>query len=130
MSFDLLLMCWKDGGLGYFPSRIVREALDPFVTFRDGDFCKLSFPDGGGGEMFTDYEEQTNGLMINSPSGRYVYDVLYDILRQTHTTLSWSFGGGGVVADPSVIADLPEGSEDIPVVVHSGADILAEVEKT
>ncbi len=132
MSFDVMLMCLKDGLPDNFPSSIVRKALDPFISFRDGDFCRLSFPDGGSGEMFTDEDEETNGVTINSPSGADIYDALYDILRQTHSVLFWSFGGC-VIADTSVIPDLTEGlTESLgePVVVHSGADIVAEIAKT
>ena|ERR1700744_2087926 len=129
MSFDLVLMCLKNGLPDNFPATIVRGALDPFITFRDGDFCKLSFPDGGGGEMFIDDEEETDGLTISGGSGGNLYDALYDILRQTHSVLFWSFGGC-VVADPSVVPDLPEGLiEDLgpPTTVKSGADIVAAV---
>jgi hypothetical protein len=132
MSFDLVLTCLKDGLPDNFPATIVRQALDPFITSRDGDFCKLSFPDGGSGEMFTDDDEETDGLMISRGSGRDLYDALFDILRQTHSVLFWSFGGC-VVADPSVIPDLPEGlieSLGPPTIVRNGADIVAAVEQT
>jgi hypothetical protein len=132
MSFDLVLTCLKNGLPDNFPAIIVRQALTPFITNRHGDLCKLSFPDGGGGEMFTDDDEETDGLMISGGSGRDIYDALFNILRQTHSVLFWSFGGC-VVADPSVIPDIPEGlieSLGQPTIVKSGADIVAAVEQT
>lgn len=132
MSFDVILTCLKDGLPDTFSSTIVHKALDRFVSFQDGSYRRLSFPDGGGGEMFSDQEEETDGVMISSASGHQVYDALYEILRQTHSVLFWSFGGC-VVADESVIADCPEGlieSLGRPIVVHSGAEIVAVVEST
>lgn len=133
MSFDLHLMSFSDGGPATFSKRIVREALGPFIRSRDGDFCVLAFPDGGGGEMFDDDKEtETNGVSIGRGSGTVIYDALYKILSQTHSALIWSFGGC-VVADASVIPDLPEGLiEDLgqPVVVKSGAEIAATVAET
>ena len=131
MSFDLDLVCLKDGLPDTFSSKIVHQALDRFVSFQDGSHRKLSFPDGGG-EMFTDYGEETDGVSISSASGHQIYDALYEILRQTHSVLIWSFGGC-VVADESVIADCPEElieSLGQPIVVHSGAEIVAAVEST
>ena len=132
MSFDVILICLKNGTPDAFPSTIVRQALDRFISFRDGRFCKLSFPDGGGGEMFTDQEEETDGVMISSASGHQIYDALYEILRQTHSVLFWSFGGC-VIADESVVADCAEDmieSLGQPILVHSGAEIAAAIEST
>jgi hypothetical protein len=44
MSFDVTLMCLKDGLPDNFPSSIVRKALDPFISFRNGDFVDYRFP--------------------------------------------------------------------------------------
>jgi hypothetical protein len=131
MSFDLNLIGLKDGGPADFPASIVREALGPFIQSRDGDFCILAFPDGGGGEMNADDEdaEFTNGVTISRASGEDVYNSLYEILRQTHSVLIWSFGGC-VIADSSVMNDLPEGlveSVGEPILVRSGAEIAAAV---
>jgi hypothetical protein len=134
MSFDLELMSFKDGDPAMFPTRIVNEALGPFIRSRDDDMCLLAFPDGGGGEMLADDGEamETSGISIGGASGTDIYNALYEILRQTHSVLFWSFGGC-VVADASVIPDLPDGfTDDLgePVVVEDGADIAATVAET
>jgi hypothetical protein len=134
MSFDLELMAFKDGGPAMFPSRIVNEALAPFIQSRDDEMCLLAFPDGGGGEMPADNDEEmeTSGVSIGGASGTDIYSALYEILRQTNSVLFWSFGGC-VVADASVISDLPDGfTDDLgePIVVGGGAEIAAAVAKT
>jgi len=132
MSFDLHLISFKEGGPAAFPKHIVENALGPFIQSRDGSFCVLAFPDGGG-EMFDDVDEtETDSVNISRGSGLAIYDALYEILRQTHSALMWSFGGC-VVADASVIPDLPdELIEDLgePVIVASGAEIAAAVAET
>jgi hypothetical protein len=132
MSFDLNLMSFKDGEPAAFPKQIVEKALGPFIESRDDGLCILAFPDGGGGEIFDDEEAETDGVTISRASGIAIYDALYEILRQTHSVLIWSFGGC-VVADALVIPDLPDGLiEELgqPVVVTSGADIAAAVAET
>ncbi len=134
MSFDIELICLKNGEPDMFPAQIVRDAFEPFIVSRDEDMWVLAFPDGGGGEMYAedDDAEVTNGVSIGGASGSDIYDALYEVLRQTNSVLTWSFGGC-VVANASVIADLPEGlieENGEPVVVQSGAEILAEIAKT
>jgi len=135
MSFDLNLISFKDGGPSSFPVSIVMDALGPFIRSRDEDgLCRLAFPDGGGGEMFAFDEDETevSDICIDKANGTAIYDALYEILRQTHSALIWSFGGCAV-ADASVIPDLPEALiEDLgqPVVVKSGAEIAAAVAET
>jgi hypothetical protein len=79
-----------------------------------------------------DDTEETGGVSIDHVSGGDIYDALFEVLRQTNSILTWSFGGC-VVANTAVIADLPEGLIDdvgSPLVVSSGSDILAAVEST
>jgi hypothetical protein len=134
MSFDLNLVCLKDGEPDVFPADIVRQAFEPFVKSRDEDLWTLEFPDGGGGEMsaYGAEETETSDISISRASGADIYDALYKVLQQTHTVLIWSFGGC-VVANEAVIPDLPEGlieSLGTPAIVNSGADILSEIAKT
>ena len=133
MSFDVHLICLRNGEPDMFPAQIVRDVFEPYIESRDEDLWVLAFPDGGGGEMLgEDGTEETNGVSIDGASGSDIFDALYEVLRQTNSVLVWSFGGC-VVANASVIADLPEGlieENGEPVVVRSGAEILAEIEKT
>jgi hypothetical protein len=135
MSFDLNLISFKDGGPSPFPVSIVMDALGSFIQSQDEDgMCRLVFPDGGSGEMFAFDEDETeiSDISIGRASGVLIYDALYEILSRTHSALIWSFGGC-VIADASVIPDLPEGfTDDLgqPVVVRSGAEIAAAVVET
>lgn len=85
-----------------------------------------------GGEMVAEDEEagETNGVSIGSPSGDNIYDALYEVLRQTNSVMTWSFGGCAV-ANASVIADLPKElieENGKPIIVGSGWEILAAIE--
>ena len=135
MSFDIELMSFKEGEPAEFPIHIVQDALGPFIRSRDKDgMCHLAFADGGGGEMLADDDEatETTGVSIGGASGADIYDALYEVLRQTHSVLFWSFGGC-VVANTSVIRDLPDGfMEELgePTVVASGEEIANAVAET
>ncbi|HTJ64381.1 MAG TPA: hypothetical protein VL899_11270 [Alphaproteobacteria bacterium] len=132
MSFDVELICLKNGEPDTFPAQIVRDAFERFIKSREEDVWILAFPDGGGGEMVAEDEEagETNGVSIGSPSGDNIYDALYEVLRQTNSVMTWSFGGCAV-ANASVIADLPKElieENGKPIIVGSGWEILAAIE--
>ena len=135
MSFDLNLVSFKDGGPLPFPVSIAMDALGPFIRSRDEDgLCQLVFPDGGRGEMFgfDDDDTEISDISIGRANGTDIYDALYEILRRTNSALIWSFGGC-VVADASVIPDLPDGLiEELgePVIVKNGPEIAAAVAET
>jgi hypothetical protein len=96
----------------------------------DGEYWILQFPNGGRCEVNVGEEPMTVGFMIIRPSGDGLYDALYEIMRQTQTALSWSFGGAAT-ANASVIPHLPPEmikSVGLPTIVHSGDDIIKAIE--
>ena len=71
-------------------------------------------------------------LAPNAPTAA-LFDALYEIMRQTHTLMYWTGSRDMITADPSIAEHLPPDYIEIygmPALVHSGADILAEIAKT
>jgi hypothetical protein len=125
MSFDIYLICFDNRAPGYFPRSIMEKAFGSSLISKEGKHWTLKFPDGGGGEMSTSDGQMATGFAMTRPTGDDLYNAIYEIMRQTNTVLSWSFGGA-VVANPSIIPQIvPEmiKSVGVPTVVHSGADI-------
>jgi hypothetical protein len=132
MSFDISLYCFQDGDEDFFPTSIVKDAFAPFHVGDDGSYWILRFPNGGSCEVRVDDEPMTVGFSIIRPSGDGLYDAIYEIMRQTQTALSWSFGGAAT-ANPSVIPHLPPDmikSVGVPTIVHSGEDIIKAIESS
>jgi hypothetical protein len=77
--------------------------------------------------------EDQSGLAIGHHCGQGLLDVLYEIMRQTHTLLYWSGGDILITADESIADHLPPDyieNYGPPPLVRSGADIAAEIAKT
>jgi len=132
MSFDIWLYCFKNGDADFFPTQIVKDAFAPYHVGDEDKYWILQFPNGGRCEVRVGEEPMTVGFMIIRPSGDRLHDAIYEIMRQTRTALSWSFGGAAV-ADPSVIPHLPPKmiqSLGVPTVVHSGDDIIKAIESS
>jgi hypothetical protein len=132
MSSDIGLVCYENGDFGALSAALVRQVLDPHVTSDDEEVSELSFPDGGGGEM-EPIEEGEDGfdLCIGNASGEDLMNAMFEIMRQTHTVMWWSGGESQITADPHIADHLPPGfveEHGEPVLVRSGADILAEIE--
>lgn len=130
MSFDIWLFCFKDRDEDFFPTSILKDAFAPFHVGSDGDIWMLQFPGGGECEIKICSEPTTCGFGIIRPCGDGLYDAIYEVMRQTRTALSWSFGGAAT-ADPSTIPHLPPDMircVGIPTVVHSGDDIIKAIE--
>jgi hypothetical protein len=133
MSAEVGIVCYEKGELATLPNAVILGALEPFIEEREEDYWVLSFPDGGGGEMEALGDESGFDLCIGDPSGGDLFDALFEILRQTHTLLWWPGGDRQVTADPHITDHLPPGfvaESGEPILVASGADILAEIAKT
>jgi len=134
MSSDLGLIPFKDGKEGPLSSALVLKVLKPFILPIDDENWELSFPDGSGGDMLPVLEDHDAfGICINRPHGAALFDALYEIMRQTHTLMYWTGSRDMITADPSIAEHLPPDYIEIygmPALVHSGADILAEIAKT
>jgi hypothetical protein len=135
MSFDIGLVCYNDGKLGTLSKAILRQALMPYAHQDDDGFWRLSFLDGGGGDLDMDNltnERQFFDFCVTHASGVDIYGAIYQIMRQTHTLLWWSFVEHMVTADVNIVDHLPPDYIEkygVPPLVRSSADILAEIDR-
>lgn len=145
MSFDIGLICFERGKMAPLPGRIIYRAFAPYVVnstegddedgYEDADEWRLSFPDGGGGEMEPAYEDdQYADLCITGASGRDIYRAVLEVMLQTHTLLWWHGGPDSMVtADPNIAAHLPPdfiAEHGKPTLVRCTDDILAALAKS
>lgn len=126
MSFDLFLQNFRRGESATFPRAVVDSAFKEYIKEMDPEFSMLNFPDGGSSEIYIDEGAEISGFMIAQPAGSpELWRGLLGILKRTGAVLFWP-DGGAVVADESVIQDLPESVIEVvgtPTVVHEPEEI-------
>lgn len=130
MSFDLFLQNFRHGDSATFPRAVVESAFKGYIKEIDPEFSILNFPDGGSSELYTEDGAENgaaiSGFMIARPAGSpELWVGLLDILKRTGAVLFWP-DGGAVVADESVIPNLPESVIEVvgvPTVVHEPEEI-------
>jgi len=108
MSFEIYLSCYKSGEGSKFPMAVLEEALGRYAKRHDEEhWWILKFPDGGRSDLFFQPGEQIDGGMVSRPcTSPELWSGLIKILKRTSSVLYWP-GGGCVVADAAVIADMP-----------------------
>ncbi len=132
MSAEALLFCFGLPGEDTFPTSIVRNIFGPFIEKKDGNLWYLAFPDGGRCEVFVDEGEQTGSLMFDHAGGDDLFKAIFEIMRQTQTVLSWSFGGAAAV-NASVIPHIPPEmikGVGAPILVHSFKELKDVIENS
>jgi hypothetical protein len=133
MSNDIGLICFKDGNHFPLSRAILLEVLAPYAYQVDETLWRLSFPDGGGGDvgnLIT--EKESFDFCVVAASGGDIFGPIYEIMRQTHTLLWWSFVEQMVTADEDIADHLPPDYIEkygVPPLVRSSADILAEIDR-
>jgi hypothetical protein len=88
--------------------------------------------DGGRCEVSVDEGEQTGGLMFDHAGGDDLFKAIFEIMRQTQTVLSWSFGGAAAV-NASVIPHIPPEMIEMvgaPTIVRSFTELVEVIEKS
>jgi hypothetical protein len=131
MSFDMFVGCFGSDENSGFPRGILERALTGLVDrtepgvwrLRDSLAC-----------LYVDEAPALPGFTISRPPRRNqpFWPALIDVLRQTPCALFWG-PGGCVVADASVIPDLPADfieSVGIPTVATEVAKIFEVLENS
>ena len=127
MSFDIFLQCFEGGNFSKFRRHIAWEKFAPYATGSFGHY-ELRFPDGSRGYLSIDDGDEIDGLAVNRPGGDMLYDLIYEIMRQTSTILYWN--DGGVIARASVALQIPSqflSALGTPRIVRSGHEIIAYI---
>jgi hypothetical protein len=131
MSFDIFIMCFRNGE----PSTIKRETFEeiflpfcnrPDLVESDPEYMLVRFPDGSGSAIYSDKEPLMESLMFNHCGGEAVFEAMYQLAARTASVIYWpSEGPGTVITDEVTRKELPENFPDRETarIVHSGADI-------
>jgi len=132
MSFDIWLGCFKNGEVAKFPLKIVEEAFGRFAQRREPGWWVLNYPDGGRGDLSVEAEPMVPGLAVNRPPAHPAFwEGILAVLQRSSSVLFWP-GGGAVVADSSVIPELPPDlieAVSIPTVVTRAEEIVECIER-
>jgi hypothetical protein len=127
MSFDIWLCCFKNGEDAYFPREIVEEAFGRFAERREPKWWSLHYPDGGRSELDVADGPMVSGLTVGRPPAHPAFwEGILSVLQRSSSVLFWP-EGGAVVADASVIPDLPADLIEvvgIPMVVTHPEEIV------
>ncbi len=123
MSFDLFMACFQNGEVAFFPREVAVNAFAPIATKREPGIWRFV---SNRGTLYLDDQPVTAGLTINRPpGGDEFWTAVLEVLRRTPSVLYWG-PSGAVVADASVIAQLPASfveSVGIPTVTTDIAEI-------
>jgi len=104
MSFDIHLQCFERGECSKFPRHIAWEKFAPYAKGSHGEY-EVRFPDGSGGYLSLDEEDEIDGFSFNRPCPGMLYEVIFEIMLQTPTLLYWN--DGSAIANASYIPGIP-----------------------
>jgi hypothetical protein len=132
VSFDIWFQRFKLGQPAPLLVSVVDALFEPFVIHDGGSFVRVRFPDGSGADIWGKQRPAGSGLTFNHCGGAQFSDAFFELLKRTDSVIFWPCGGC-VVADPSVVPDLPPHLVETfgtPKVVKSGADIFECITKS
>lgn len=132
MSFDLYIQCFRNGETASFPRQWLYEAFGAYASERiELNVMVLSYPDGGGGDLYPDKGDDVHSFSINRPRGELMFDDLFALMRRAGLALYWpSLEPSLTVTDACVIAGLPKDMVELvgpATIASSGADIIAAI---
>lgn len=131
MSFDVFVVCYRNGEAASFPRRIVEEIFDKYINHKEDSCWSPEFSDRGGCNVFiAALPEVEHFSVTHAVASPELWDCLFQVLRQTGSFLFWA-GGQAVVAERSVLDHLDEGLLKLfgpGIVVNCGKDICDAID--
>lgn len=127
MSFDLFMMCVRDGETATFTRKLFeeimsRDAIDPELPMRD-----VTYPDGSGSHICGADRDVMDGVSFNRPGGYTFYDHLWELADRTNSFFTWPDTGRSIAVTRSdMIAHLYEGAAESfgpPYVARTGKEL-------
>jgi hypothetical protein len=130
MSFDIFLLCVRNGEAATFGRSTLYEVFGASIVSREPDgFFKLYFADGGGADVYSgDDDDVVQHIGFNRPGGDMFFDALYRLAEVTKSVVFWPSKPPAVaVTDEATLAHLPDGFSGDGIgpawVVHSGREL-------
>ena len=127
MSFDIFLLCLRNGEAATFKRSVVAEIFGPHA-YGDPDFSNVTFPDGGGSCLYVDDGDDIQCIMFNHCGGDDFFQALYDLADRTKSVIFWpDTRPSSAITDEATWAHLPqnfkEGSTGPAQLVHNGREL-------
>lgn len=118
---------FQDGGSAPLDVISVASLLDPLITTRGDGFVDVKTTDGSA--TVYGYGDPDAALMFSRPDGEGIWDVIFETAKASGGVIM-AGDAGWFGADTSIVADLPEGMEDLFSVVTSGAELLHVIRRS
>jgi hypothetical protein len=107
VSFDIYLLCVRNGEPATFKRSVVTEIFGPHA-YGDPDFSNVTFPDGSGSCIYVARDDDIESMGFNHCGGNDFFQALYELGDRTKSIIFWpdtrpSFA----VTDEATLAHLP-----------------------
>ena len=133
MSFDVWLGRFSAGTSAPFSRQCFERIFAPHVVEREPIYHRLvlSYPDGGGGDVYIEDGEEISGFTVNRPGVEGLFNDLFQLMKEVGAVVYW--GSGIVVVEPRLAADLPPvllAAVGPAITVRSGAEIMEAIARS
>ena len=125
----------RDGSQATFARGEFERIAGVHATVRDPKhrFIALTYPDGGGGDVYIDNADEISGFTINRPGGTGLFDDLFQLMSCVGAVLYWAdLPPCLAVVETDAVTHLPAdmlAAIGPARVVSSGAEIIAAIRK-
>ena len=136
MSFDIFLQHFQNGEVATWQRSVVEEIFGRYVIDREkaNGFMRVEFPDGSGSDIYTSKDDEVDCMMFNHSGGQGFFDALWELANRIHGCVCWpAVGPSLVITDASTLTHLPADMIEAvgpPLIVKSGSDIIAAIERS
>ena len=126
MSFDVHLICVRDGKGATFPRELFEEIMGRGAIDPDFPLWAVTYADGGSQIIGAD-EENLDGAMFNHFGGDTFFDRLWELADRTNSFFWWPNTHRSVaITRRDIISHIPDGALDglgEPYFVQTGKEL-------
>jgi len=136
VSFDIFLQSFRDGEVATWSRSLVEETFGQRIVLGDvaDNFFRVNFPDGGGSDVYLGSDRDVCGMMFNHSGGAEFFDALWKLADRVQGVIFWpDTRPVFVVTDAATVPHIPAdmlAAGAPPLIVKSGAEIVAAIERT
>ena len=134
MSFDIFLLCVRNGEAATFSRSTLVEVFGASIVSREPDgFFKLYFADGGGADVYSGHDDDVvQHIGFNRPGGDMFFEALYKLADRTKSVVFWpDTRPSSAITDQATWDHLPENFKEASLgpaqLVHSGRELEAYI---
>lgn len=109
MSFDLFVMCFRDGKKATFKREVFEEVFGRNAVDPDLSSGYVKYPDGGGGEIYSRSGDEIGHIMLTHFGGDMMFAAIHELADRTGSAIIWPDTRPSLaVTNAFVVADIPE----------------------